>query len=111
VIERSCSAVELARKSVSEPGKVSPKVGAVLACDGVIIYDSKRKVVVLFGGRSAPQGQGAVLCDTCITMAAHGRLLGRRLKSRRLVTGAPFNTTVQPTERFSSAASDPMVIS
>src|ERR1044072_1133491 len=35
-------AIELARKSVSESGKVSPKVGAVLVRDGEIIGEAYR---------------------------------------------------------------------
>jgi pyrimidine deaminase RibD-like protein len=35
-------AIDLARKSKSEPGKISPKVGAVVARDGVVIGDAFR---------------------------------------------------------------------
>ena len=35
-------AIELSRRSVSEPGKVAPKVGAVIARNGVLIGEAFR---------------------------------------------------------------------
>jgi hypothetical protein len=61
-------AIELAKNCVSEPGKVSPKVGAVLARDGMILGEIKagrtRRIYTLEGKLRDEAVTGATLFTT-----------------------------------------------